>query len=176
MPAVDPHTTSRLYVKYHGPTGSHTMVFHGTTGTTQADLTAAAIEVLDGMAPLTYAGTVFDNADYAAAGSAFSFPVTWTTIASPSGAVWDDADGKGKFLQWGGRGADGVRAKWYLFECPASLKKDMRWNRGESGGIDDVMDLLNANIASIGSISGSTLSIYNYANINLNDHAVHRAR
>jgi hypothetical protein len=176
MAPIPASTVSRLKVKYTGPQGNHTMLFHGKVGVSEADLIASARVILTPMTGLVYGGTTFDNADYAVAGSNLYFPVSWTPIVSASSATWSDADGYGKFLQWGGRGADGVRAKWYLFETSAALKKDMRWNRGESAGIDDVMDALLELDEIIGTVSGSTYSVYNYANVNFNDKAVAGAR
>jgi len=176
MTPQDPNQVIRLKVHYTGPLDSHTMLFHKRASADATEFITAVRGVIEGMAALVYQGTSFHTAERAEAGSPLFFPISWTPIGTTNEQDPSDTDGAGKFLQFGGRGSDGVRVKWYLFETPALLKADMRYGGGESDPVDDVVSLLVTNSNWIGTVSGSNYSTYSYANIGFNDHAVKKAR
>jgi len=135
--------------------------------------------VITALAALQYDNTTWDTAEYAAAGSAVSNPVTWTPINSP-GSLTPGADqGPSTFIQFGGRSSTGKRAKFYLFETFFQASATMRVLYGAVSIVDDVIDALVA-----ASLTGeplcvvdmSTIVPYQYANLGQNDYLTHQAR
>jgi hypothetical protein len=178
MAPVPPNTTNRYKVHYTGPFGSHTMLFHGVTGTTQATLRAAVAEVVGDMAGMTWNGTSFDRAEYSAAGSSFFVAdPDWDAIVRVSGTNPAATDAPSHFSQFGGRSpTTGVRAKWYLFEDALRDNEDMRFTTADSGDVAAVVASLSANSTSIATIDGTAFSAYGYANVGQNDYLTHKAR
>lgn len=178
MAPVPPNTTMRLRAHYTGPFDSHTMLFHATTGLSEADFIGDVQDIIDQMANCQYNGTVWDTAELAAAGSNLFFPVaTWTPITSGSAINPVTGSGPSTFIQWGGRGLnDGVRVKLYLFETYLLPTDNMRYTPGENAAVDAVVTELQSADNNVGAIDGDTVGWYNYANSGQNDFITHRAR
>lgn len=154
------------------------MLFHAVDGITLPDFTGDVQDTVDQMVGLQYDGTVWDTAEYALAGSSIFNPLTdWTPITSTSGADPNDNSDPAKFLQFGGRGlGDGVRVKLYLYETYALPNQRMRYLPGEFVAVDAVITELASVDNELGTVSGSLPIWKTYANINSNDHLVHKAR
>lgn len=176
MPTVPRDTTNRLKVSYTGPFGRHTMLFHGVTGVSEADLTTAVRAVLEAMKEITYTGTTFDQAEYAAAGSTLFFPIAWVPITQAGGISPGVNTSKALSFQFGARGTDGVRTKLYLYNGSTSVDQNMRWLLADSAELEDVILTLAANDGLIGSVSGSTLTWKPYANIVVSDYWTRKVR
>lgn len=178
MTPIPPNTATRLKVFYHGPFGSHTMLFHKAAGATDAAFVSGVRAVLTEMADCMWNGATFDRAELASAGSNVFGPYTpWAPIASATGADPTTYDSPSTFIMWGGRAADsGVRVKLYLFEVREHPVHNMRYEYGELGRIDQVTDALDLNSEVIGTIEGSGAVWYTYANVGENDYLTHRAR
>ena len=171
-------TTDRLKVAYTGPWGSHTMTFHAQAGADIGDFVQGVRNVLADMTAFMWNGASFEGAELAAAGSSLFFPVLgWTPITSTSGLnPAAGSDGPGLFVQFGGRGSDGVRVKLYLFETAVRPNDDMRIQASASANIEAVIDALQTSTNLIGSISGASPVWAEYANIGFNDYLVAQAR
>jgi hypothetical protein len=178
MPPANPTATSRLKVHYTGPFGQHDMLFHAVSLVARATLVASVRNVLTVMVGLCWNTTSFDGAEFAAAGSNLFFPETpWTPITRTSATNPAATDAPSHFTQFGARsGVDGRRAKWYLFEDTLRDTADMRFSIAESADVADVVAAFEAEATVIGSITGTTLNWYQYANVGQNDYITHRAR
>lgn len=176
MAPSPPLAKKRLKAFYTGDFGTHVMLFHGVGGVTDGDLTAAAIRVIEKMAVLQFTGTTWTDAQIAQADDPNYFPITWGPIVQAGGTGPAESDGAGKFLQFGGRGTDGHRVKWYLYEVSAPLRNDMRYELGLSDPVDDVINQLQTESGTLATISGANYTVYSYANIKTNDYLTHRAR
>jgi len=178
MAPIPRDTTDRLKVAYTGPWGSHEMTFHAQAATDPADFIAGVRNVLADMVVFMWDDASFTGAELAAAGSTLFFPVLgWSPITSTSGlAPASGSDGPGLFVQFGGRGADGVRVKLYLFETAVRPNDDMRIQAAASANIESVIDALQTSGNFIGSISGQAPVWAEYANIGFNDYLVAQAR
>lgn len=176
MAPVDPLTTDRLKVHYTGPFGEHTMTFHKVTAATSGDFIDDVRTVLTKLAALLWATGKFLDAAYALAGSPIFTPLSWVPINSTGSVTPDEAGDPARFLQFGGRSVTGVRTALYLFETPAGMKSDMRYDPGEFSAIDEVIAALIAASDTIGVADGTPAFWKNYANVNDNDFLVHKAR
>jgi len=180
MAPVPPNTCPVLFVDYTGPAGSHTVKFDLVIGTTAAAAVAELRPVCTAFANLTWQTTTFHTARYKAAGSTISNLVTWgAPIVSGLGTPYGANNSPAAFIQFGGRNANGVRAKWYVFETVHQGNNDMRIPLGAIGNVDAAINALKvAENNSVLSAADGTLSlpIYDYANLNDNDYLVHRAR
>lgn len=176
MAPVDPTTCARLRVGYEGPFGTHTMVFHKKPAADSEAFLTEVIDVLELMAKLMFVGAKFLDAFYALAGSPIFNPIVFTPINSTGSVSPDLNSDPSAFLQFGGRGADGRRVKLYLFESGFQPRADMRYEAGENADIDAVLDALNSETSTIGTISGSAPIWKPYANFGSNDYLVHKAR
>lgn len=178
MAPVDPTTTKRIRAHYTGPFGSHTMLFHATTGLSDADFLGDVQDVVELLANIQYDGTVWDTAESAAAGSALFFPLaTWTPITSGSAIGTTGHIGASTFIQFGGRTlTSGVRTKLYLFETYLPASDNMKYTPGENAGVDAVITELQSADSNLGAIDGDIVGWYSYANGGQNDFITHRAR
>jgi len=178
MAPVDPNTTSRLKVHYTGPFGQHDMLFHAVSLVARATLVTSVRNVLTVMVGLCWNTTSFDGAEFSSAGSNLFFPQTdWVAITRTSATNPAATDAPSHFTQFGARSeVDGRRAKWYLFEDALRDTVDMRYSVAENSDVADVIEAFEAENTVIGSISGTPLSWYQYANVGQNDYITHRAR
>ena len=75
MAPVPPNTAKRIRAHYVGPFGTHSMLFHATTGLADADFIGDVVDALDQMVNCQYNGTTWDTAEIAQPGSALFFPI-----------------------------------------------------------------------------------------------------
>jgi hypothetical protein len=134
--------------------------------------------VCEQMAGLLYTGSVFDNAEVAAAGSNIFNPVDWDPISATSGISFTAASNPASnFLQWGARApSSGKRAKLYLLQPIALANSKMRFQTGDDSRIDLVTDALVEAADIIGNVAGEFVVWKTYANAGENDHLTHTAR
>jgi hypothetical protein len=154
------------------------MLFHSETGADAATFEADVRVVLEAMKGQCWNGTTFGTAEKAAAGSNLFFLVDdWEPIVRTSSTNPGVTDSPAHFVQYGGRSQeDGVRAKLYLFEAATKDNAEMRIPVGDDADVAAVVEALNVTTDTIGSISGSTVVWYAYANTGQNDYITHRAR
>jgi len=179
MTPVPPYTSASLYIDYTGPYNTHTLKFDFAGGVTTAAAITKITPVLTAMLPFLWDGSTFATARWRAAGSSISNSVTFTPMTSTSGQNPTTTSSPARFLQWGGRNANGVRAKWYLFETFAALKPNLRYNSGDSAGVDAVTAALvtaAAGANQLAAADGFSPTMYTYANVGENDYWTHQAR
>ena len=152
------------------------MLFHGNPTATKAAFLLGVRAVLTEMADVVWQGTSFNGAEYAAVGSSFFFPETWSAINSTLSSTPGAANSPAVAVQWGGRGNDGVRVKLYLFEVAQTIDANMRLNAGDVAAFDGVTAALNSNGATIRTKSGSQAAWKSYINIVVNDFLTRKAR
>lgn len=177
MAPTPPTSTDRIKVRYTGPFGEHFMLFHAKDGASSVDFLEDVREVLEAMTALVWDAVSFLEAFYAIAGSPiFNGIAAWTPITASSANVPGATNSPAQFTQFGGRASDGTRVKLYLFETSVANSNDMRQTGAEISQIQDVVDLLNDETTTIGTISGAAPVWKNYANVGQNDYLVHKAR
>ncbi|HKY46335.1 MAG TPA: hypothetical protein VJM50_24795 [Pyrinomonadaceae bacterium] len=128
------------------------------------------------MSGLCWNTTNFHSAEFAAAGSPFFFPISWTPIIVSSANVFGTNDDPAFFVQWGGRDGAGVRVKLYLFECALTPNPNMRYEAGDNPAVDGGVSVLQASVAVIRTIAAGSPAWKTYANVGSNDKIVHDAR
>lgn len=179
MAPVPAHTAAELRCHYQGPFGSHTMLFHFSAAADEATSIGKARTVITAMALTQWGAAVWNSAEWTPAGSSVSHPVTWTPIETPGAANPTTASAPGLFVQFGGRAPSGVRAKWYLFETAYNTNNSMRIQRAADANLAAIMDALTNSWGAAEGVStadGGQPSIYQYANIGINDYITHRVR
>ena len=177
MAPADPNAVYRIKVRYTGPFGEHFMLFHKKPAADEGDFLTEVREVLTAMTGLMWDTASFLEAFFALAGSPiFNGIASWTPITASSSAVPGVTTSPAQFTQFGGRASDGRRVKLYLFETGVPNSQDMRYTGAENSVIGDVLDILNSETSTIGTITGSAPIWKNYANVGQNDYLVHKAR
>jgi len=178
MAPVPPLTTNRYKVTYTGPFGTHTMLFHGISTSTQSELRGDVTEVVNDLSGMTWNGTSFFKAEYALAGSPLFFnDPDWTAVTRTSATNPTATDAPSHFVEFGGRTLiGGVRVKLYLFESTLRDNADMRYSVADDADVAAIVDTLNDESTSIAAINGNRATWYNYANVGQNDYLTHKAR
>lgn len=177
MPPASPTAALRLKAQYSGPFGLHHMIFHMVNDADISAFTDAVRTVIGEMVHLQWHDTVWESAEIAAAGDSLFFPASWEAISDPDTAAPGAGDSPSAYAQWGARGtAGGRRAKLYLFEWAAGFKNNMRIVHGASALVDAITDALAASDATIGNITGESVTWKTYVNLGQNDHLTRRAR
>lgn len=177
--SVTPRNTAlRLKVHYQGPFGAHTMLFHGQTGTTAAELVASAQNIINLMKDACWDGTTFNVAEISQPGSdIFTIYPAWVPKVASNGIAPNAVSSPSTFLQFGGRSTStGKRAKWYLFECREQPSQKMRYQLGQNGRVDGILAALDNEAGVIAAVDGTEVVPYRYANVGENDFLTHRAR
>lgn len=178
MSPTPPNTTSRYKVHYTGPFGSHTMLFHGVTGVTQAELRAGVAAIVNDMSGQTWNTTTFNSAEFSAAGSSFfTLDAEWDAITRTSATNPGVNDAPSHFVQYGGRTpSTGKRAKFYLFESTLRDNDTMRYTVADDADVAAIVSEFISQNAVVGAIDGNALAYYGYANVGQNDYLTHKAR
>ena len=178
MTPTPPNTVARLKVHYHGPFGIHTMLFHARTGMGDIDFGTAVHNIVIAMVGATWNGTVFDRAEFAAAGSNIFVPdPSWAPVARLSATNPPATAAPSHFAHFGGRSpTTGKRAKWYLFEDTLGDTADMRLSSAENADVSAIVSAIIAANEQVGAIDGSAITPYAYANVGQNDYITHKAR
>ena len=178
MAPANPFAQMRAKAHYTGPFGDHTMLFHNGLEGDQAAFRAAIADVVDAMLSLQWDGTTWNRLEVAAAGSHLYFDDSaWVTQTSDSTISPVTNSDPAAFLQFGGRSpSDGRRVKFYLLETVATPNEKMRYLVGDNAPVAAVVAALEDAGSVLGTITGSEIQYYQYANQGNNDYLVHRAR
>jgi len=159
--------TARYYVDYEGLSGKHTMMFRFAPEVTDTEARTRITAVLTQLKTTVPASTVFNGLRRAAAGSAFSFPITWTNIVGTNATV-PTANQYPQFISYVGRDVAGTRVRVTVHGVSGGPDTDYRYLENEQASVAAALVALRATGPSILTKGGLVPFWNSYANTGYN--------
>lgn len=178
LPPLPDNNTARVWIKYTSVFVEHEIMFRLPSFSTPTDAVAFAAAASNVLKERMRDLDSFLSARYSAAGTIFSVPIAFTTVAGVvSSGVWAQ-DPESVELSFTGRSfADGRHGAWYFFTAvpTPSWPAKNRYLPGEAAVIDsfraNVTDLIehgDTPATQVVTIGGSIPTVNQYVNIRFN--------
>lgn len=162
-PILPVDNTARLIVHYDNGLDEHTFLMRLQTGESEATLISQARDFCTLLASHIPTTSAFDSAVIYHDGDDISSPVSWASIPGTWGSSPDPSVAN-HYVSFVGRDHLGYRTKLFFFDPFVTFEDDLRYERGDSGEFDDVLDLLQGGSSVVGTISGAAPVWKDYVN------------
>lgn len=177
MSALPDTGTNRLFVDYNDGQFSHTLKVRYDGGIGDAAGAMDAVDALLTAIADTWYTITIEAARVAAEDSVFSFPVTWSGLASYGSETMPRVFAPRQLLLLG-RDFLGRRMRLFLFGYKGTSPDNYRLARVTDNVVDDALDVIEAQQANgyFLAITRNVPTMYQYASFNFNNYYEKQAR